>query len=75
MFEIADVFDAQDIRWCTPNTSIMVMDSCLDAKIVVYSAMTGKPLNRLQMDVKSGLGVRKFKNAPNSKILACGMFD
>jgi len=47
-FEV-DTFDAADVSWCKEDTSIMVYDSPLDAKLLIYSAMTGACLTNLNL--------------------------
>ena len=47
-FEV-DTFDAADVSWCKEDTSLMVYDSPLDAKLLIYSAMTGACLTNLNL--------------------------
>jgi len=72
-FEV-DTFDLTDIMWCKEDTSILVYDSPLEAKILIYSAMTGECLvkNNLQMSTTAklgesilGLGIKSVTISPN----------
>ena len=56
-FEV-DTFDLSDVMWCKEDTSILVYDSPLEAKILIYSAMTGECLvkHNLQMSTTAKLG-------------------
>jgi len=40
-FEVPDIYDAQDCKWAMNNTAIMVQDSPLESKFVIYAVMTG----------------------------------
>ena len=37
-----EITDLVDIMWCKEDTSILVYDTPLDSKILIYSAMTGE---------------------------------
>jgi hypothetical protein len=56
-FEV-DTFDLSDVMWCKEDTSILVYDSPLEAKILIYSAMTGESLvkHNLQMSTIAKFG-------------------
>lgn len=38
--------DMCDIMWCKEDTSILVYDTPLDSKILIYSAMTGECITK-----------------------------
>ena len=42
-FEV-DTFDLVDVMWCKEDTSLLVVDTPLESKILIYSAMTGEYL-------------------------------
>lgn len=42
-FEV-DTFDLADLMWCKEDSSILVYDSPLESRFMVYSAMTGDKL-------------------------------
>ena len=42
-FEV-ETFDMQDLMWVKEDTAILVYDTYLEAKILIYSAMTGSPI-------------------------------
>jgi hypothetical protein len=82
-FEV-DTFDLADIMWCKEDTSILVYDSPLEAKILVYSAMTGECLirNNLQMQATASLGgaslalgIKSVSIAPNGLYMVVAFFD
>jgi hypothetical protein len=47
-FEV-DTFDLAELMWCKEDTSVLVYDSPLEAKLLVYSAMSGECLIRLNL--------------------------
>ena len=55
-FEV-ETFDVQDLLWIKEDTAIVVYDSPLESKVLVYSALTGELLSRHQMP-SQGLGVK-----------------
>jgi hypothetical protein len=57
------------------NTAILVQDTAIESKFVIYNVMTGRPIAVHSPDAHMGLGIRIIKQAPNEKTLACGMFD
>ena len=73
--ELPDVYDAQDCKWVMNNTAIMVQDSPLESQFVIYAAMTGAKIVSHQPEANMGLGIRTLSPSPNSKMLACGIFD
>jgi hypothetical protein len=44
-FEV-ETFDLADIKWCKADTALLIWDTPLENKILVYSAMTGEVLAR-----------------------------
>jgi hypothetical protein len=51
-FEV-DTFDMSDLMWCKSDTAVLVYDSPLDAKILVYSAMTGECVAKHNMQIST----------------------
>jgi len=43
-FEAVENFDVQDCKWIMQNTAILVQDSPLEPKFVIYSALTGSTI-------------------------------
>ncbi len=74
-FDCNDTFDLVDCKWVMLNTAILVQDSAIESKFVIYNVMTGRPVAIHQPDARMGLGIRIIKTAPNEQVLACGMFD
>ena len=75
-FEVSgDTFDMQDCKWTMKNTAILVQDSPLESKFVLYSAMTGRPIAVHAPNANSGLGIRNLSVSPSEQLLVCGMFD
>lgn len=52
-----DTFDLQDVMWVNNDSAIMVYDSALDSKILIYGAGTGDLLNKFEPEV-IGLGIK-----------------
>lgn len=57
------------------NTAILVQDSPLESQFVIYAAMTGAKIVCHQPEANMGLGIRTLSHSPNSKLLACGIYD
>ena len=57
------------------NTGIMVQDNPLESTFTIYSAMTGGPIVKHTPDSHLGLGIRNLAFSPNTKMIACGLFD
>lgn len=74
-FEAVENFDVQDCKWIMQNTAILVQDSPLEPKFVIYSALTGSITAIHQPNCNGGLGIRTLTVSPNTKLLACGTFD
>ena len=74
-FEVPDIYDAQDCKWAMNNTAIMVQDSPLESKFVIYAVMTGQKIVQHTPEANLGLGIRTLSQSPNAKMLACGIYD
>ena len=74
-FEVNEIYDAKDCKWVMNNTAIMVQDSPLEAKFAIYAVMTGQKIVSHTPEVNLGLGIRTLSASPNSKLLACGIYD
>jgi len=57
------------------NTAIMVQDSPLESKFVIYAVMTGQKIIQHTPEANLGLGIRTISISPNAKVLACGIYD
>ena len=57
------------------NTAILIQDNPLESQFVVYSAMTGSKIVCHQPEANLGLGIRTLSPSPNTKLLACGIYD
>ncbi len=60
--------------WVKEDTSILVYDSYLEAKILIYSAMTGAIIAKHQYQI-SGLGVKSVSTSPNGVFIIASFFD
>lgn len=74
-FEIPEIYDAVDCKWVMNNTAIMVQDNPLESSFVIYAAMTGSKIVQHNPEANMGLGIRTLSQSPNSKMLACGIYD
>lgn len=52
-----ETFDLADIQWAREDTTILVLDTPLESKVLLYSAMTGDLLSRFALQ-GPGLGVK-----------------
>ena len=68
-----DSYDLNDIVWSKDNTSIVVFDSELECKLLVYSP-TGN-LMASHEPYTGQLGIATAKYSPNGSYIACGMND
>ena len=77
-FEV-DTFDMADLMWCKEDTSILVYDSALECKFLVYSALTGECTGRPNLQQGSacqlGLGIKSVCLSPNLLFTAVAFFD
>jgi hypothetical protein len=69
-----DTFDLQDIKWINGDSAILVYDTALESKILVYSAATNDVLVRYEPD-SLGLGIKSLQVSPNESIVAAGLHD
>ena len=79
-FEISnggEIADAADLMWCKEDTSILVYDSPLDAKISIYSAMTGECVARHHTSLTQvgSLGIKQVILSPDMRYVASAMFE
>jgi WD40 repeat protein len=74
-FETNESFDVQDCKWVMLNTAILVQDSPLEPRFVVYSALTGLPIAIHKPQCSGGLAVRSLTLSPNAKMIACATYD
>eukprot|EP00347_Sterkiella_histriomuscorum_P020793 403336439 len=72
-FEV-ETFDLVDIMWCKEDTALVVYDTPLEAKVLVYSALTGDILARHQLH-SPGLGVKSVSLSPSGIFMAVAYFD
>ena len=68
-----DTFDLNDISWSKDNTSIVVWDSDLECKFLVYSP-TGNLIKNIQ-PYKYGLGIQEAKFSLNYHYFCIGFND
>jgi hypothetical protein len=78
-FEV-DTFDAADVIWCKEDTSILVYDSPLEAKVLIYSAMTGECLVKHNFSITNmggalGLGIKQVSLSLNGFYCVASFFD
>jgi hypothetical protein len=66
-------YDLQDISWSKDNTAIVVIDSVLECKVLIYSP-TGNLLATHE-PYKFNLGIKTFNMSPNGHYLALGFYD
>jgi hypothetical protein len=69
-----DTFDLQEIKWINGDSAIMVYDTALECKILIYSAATTDLLVRYEPDA-IGLGIKKLCVSTNDNIISAGLFD
>lgn len=72
-FEV-DTFDMADLMWCRMDSAILVYDSPLEAKILVYNALTGECVAKHNPG-SLGLGIKYVSLSPNSMFLIAAFFD
>lgn len=69
-----DTQDAQNVKWISGDSCLLVWDSALESKIFVYSAATGEMLTRHEPECV-GLGLKSLTISPNQILMAAGIFD
>jgi WD40 repeat protein len=45
---MTDTMDAQDVKWVSSDSALLVHDSALECRIFVYSAATGDVLSKFE---------------------------
>ncbi|TNV82764.1 hypothetical protein FGO68_gene14707 [Halteria grandinella] len=83
-FEV-DTFDLADLMWCKEDSAILVWDSALESRFLVYSALTGDKLvdhkytptsqSQLQTPGSVGLGIKSLSLSPNGLYLIAAFFE
>ncbi|KAG9149858.1 hypothetical protein Leryth_022098 [Lithospermum erythrorhizon] len=68
-----DTIDVADIQWSPDDSAIVIWDSILEYKVLIYSP-DGRCLSRYQA-YESGLGVKSVSWSPCSQYLAVGSYD
>ncbi|XP_068634850.1 uncharacterized protein [Aristolochia californica] len=68
-----DTIDLADIEWSPDDSAIVIWDSPLEYKILIYSP-DGRCLFKYQA-YESGLGVKTVAWSPSGKFLAIGSYD
>lgn len=69
-----DTFDLQDLKWINGDSAILIWDSPLESKILVYSVATCDVLTKYEPDV-IGLGIKTVSFSPSMSLTAVGCFD
>jgi WD40 repeat protein len=72
-FEV-ETLDLVDLQWIKEDTAILLWDSPLECKILVYSAMTGELIAK-HCPHTLGLGVKSVSSSPNSSYIIAAFFD
>ena len=69
-----DTYDLQDIKFINGDSSVIVWDTNLESRILIYSVATGNLVTKFEPEV-IGLGIKKLSISPNDQIIAAGLFD
>lgn len=69
-----DTYDLQDIKFISGDSSIVVWDTALESKILVYSVGTGDLLSKFEPEVV-GLGVKSLSISPAQNLISTGLYD
>ena len=56
---LLDTMDAQDVKWVSSDAALLVHDTALESKIMIYSAATGDVLSKFEPQI-DGLGVKNL---------------
>ncbi|CDW74000.1 wd-repeat protein [Stylonychia lemnae] len=73
-FEV-DTFDLTDLMWAKEDTSILVYDTPLESKLIIYSAMTGEVVAKHNLSSGPGLGIKSVQLSPNGIFMTVAFFD
>ena len=73
--DTTETYDLVDCKWTMQNTAILVQDNPLEARFVIYAALTGNPIAVHKPDAQMGLGVRSLLVSPSAKMIACGLYE
>lgn len=68
-----DTLDLADVQWSPDDSAIVIWDSPLEYKVLIYSP-DGRCLSKYQA-YESGLGVKSVSWSPCSQFLAVGSYD
>ncbi|KAL8224046.1 hypothetical protein R6Q57_019521 [Mikania cordata] len=68
-----DTLDLADVEWSPDDSAIVIWDSPLEYKVLIYS-LDGRCLSKYQA-YESGLGVKTVSWSPNGQSLAVGSYD
>lgn len=68
-----DTLDLADIQWSPDDSALVIWDSFLDYKVLIYSP-DGRCLHKYQA-YESGLGVKSVSWSPCGQFLAVGSYD
>ncbi|KAH6790477.1 Transducin/WD40 repeat-like superfamily protein [Perilla frutescens var. frutescens] len=68
-----DTLDLADIQWSHDDSAIVIWDSILEYKVLIYSP-DGRCLSKYQA-YESGLGIKSVSWSPCSQFLAVGSYD
>lgn len=68
-----DTLDLADIQWAPDDSAIVIWDSILEYKVLIYSP-DGRCLSKYQA-YESGLGIKSVSWSPCSQFLAVGSYD
>lgn len=69
-----DTFDLVDLMWTREDTSICVFDTPLEAKVLIYSSLTGELVARHQWNIV-GMGVKNVLTSPDGVFMTIAFFD
>ena len=59
-----DTMDAQDVKWVSSDAALLVYDTALESRILIYSAATGDILTKFEPQI-DGLGVKNLVLSSN----------
>lgn len=70
-----ETFDLADIKWIKEDTAICVIDSPVENRVLIYSAMTGEPLAKHLGGQSFMMGVKNLNVSPNGLFMVIGYFE